>query len=284
MRFAVEPAGTAAASPGAETAGTAAPDKCASETISKQNYEHNRGAVRAAAESFQPLPKPSCGAGGKEYGALDVLALSCTSMSVSLGDREVRALLESGYPDPSTQFATMSSAIIRALMAVHRRGAAQKEQGTSLRLALVTPYSDTLHGEMVTYFVEECRPWLDVVAQANFDLDRDTLVSSVQPESVIQCAHECIRSCGQQVDCALLCCSALRVTGEGFIDRAERALGVPVLTSNQCLIWESLHVAAGSQGTAVQRSEVEAVRGYGQLFALERPDGGPGEEGARRGA
>ena len=53
---------------------------------------------------------------------------------------------------------------------------------------------------------------------------------------------------------------------------AEQTLGVPVLTSNQCLIWESLHVAAGSEGTALQRSEVEAVRGYGQLFSLERPD------------
>ncbi|CAK0836698.1 unnamed protein product, partial [Prorocentrum cordatum] len=133
-------------------------------------------------------------------------------------------------------------------------------------------------------FVEACRPWLDVVAQANFDLNRDTLVSSVQPESVLGCAQECIRACGRPVDCALLCCSALRVTGEGFIDRAEQALGVPVLTSNQCLIWESLHAAAGSEDTAIQRSEVEAVRGYGRLFALGRPGEEPGGRSGQRGA
>ncbi|CAK0836695.1 unnamed protein product, partial [Prorocentrum cordatum] len=119
---------------------------------------------------------------------------------------------------------------------------------------------------------------------ANFDLNRDTLVSSVQPESVLGCAQECIRACGRPVDCALLCCSALRVTGEGFIDRAEQALGVPVLTSNQCLIWESLHAAAGSEDTAIQRSEVEAVRGYGRLFALGRPGEEPGGRSGQRGA
>merc|ERR1712232_868657 len=168
-----------------------------------------------------------------------------------------------------------SRAVIQGLCAVFNAVAKQQEPGAPLRLALITPYSDTLHGEMASFFRERCGSWLDIAAQANFGLDRDTLVSSVQPESVLECAQACIRKRGEEVHCALLCCSALRVTGKGFIDHAEQVLGMPVLTSNQCLIWESLHIAARSPHTKVEVSEIKGILGYGRLFALDHPDDVP---------
>lgn len=269
MRFADEPV-AAGALPSGDNADVCR--KSNSETISKNNYERNRSAIQTAAGSFQPLPGCSSASCVKEYGALDVLALSCTSMSVSLGEESIRALLQAGYPSPWTHYTTMACAVIQGLKAVLSSVTELQEKEGPLRLAFISPYSDTLHGEMTAFFSSRCSPWLDVVAQTNFGLDRDTLVSSLEPQSVLQCAKNCIQR--SRVHCALLCCSALRVTSRGFIDNAEEVLGMPVLTSNQCLIWESLHTAAHSCSTRIEKSEIKGVLGYGRLFALDHPDDG----------
>lgn len=60
----------------------------------------------------------------------------------------------------------------------------------------------------------------------------------------------------------MLCCSAMRVCGYGFIDELEQRLNLPVITSTQALLYHCLR-----ESGPITVDEIRAVRGYGQLFS-----------------
>lgn len=219
------------------------------------------------------------------YGGIDVLALSCTSMSISLGETFVENELRSGFfggagavkrldPDGDRLKTTnMFKALVNALTAVNNNAASGASGGDKkLRLAVLTPYSDRMHADMVASLQKGCGAWLDVIASDNLGIDRDTSVSAIAPSSIVGRAKFLVETVeGPAPDCVLLCCSALRVTGpKGFLDGVEQQLGgAPVLTSNQAMIWESLHLAAAAD--KIGAGEVRDVEGYGQLFGMRHP-------------
>jgi len=61
-------------------------------------------------------------------------------------------------------------------------------------------------------------------------------------------------------DTILICCSSLRVTTYDFINKLEKEIGIPVITSNQALIWDCL--VKGD----ISSEELLTIKGYGSLF------------------
>jgi maleate cis-trans isomerase len=151
-------------------------------------------------------------------------------MSFTLGTDMVQRSLSEGYPNVITT--DMATAVSRAISEVG---------GACARVALVTPYLDEIHRRNVVFLEEE---GFDVVCSDNFGLRRDSETSAVTPEAILDRAAALVdgydggrreRNDAEKdaekdvddlkVDVVFMGCSAMRVTGFGFIDAAEARLG-----------------------------------------------------------
>jgi len=172
---------------------------------------------------------------------LDVIALGFTSSSYKHGVAGEQALLQRlstrarGMPLVSTCLAAT-----HALRALGARS-----------LALVNPpwFDAELNDLGAEYFTDQ---GIDVLHHAPSGLP------SSQADIVPGLLFDWITSVAGAADAVFVAGNGQRAVG--IVDALETALGIPVLTANQVLLWESLH-AVGSVGSAV------VVSGYGRLFA-----------------
>ncbi len=210
------------------------------EHISTDTYVKSKKNIKKAASTFLPIDN-------KDYGSLDIITLSCTSMSFVLGSAQVQEELLKGYPNDIVT-TDMATAIINAL---HKINASN--------IALLTPYSNELHQKNITLLKDNS---FNIVIHHNLNLTRDSLVSSLNPESILKQAKILVIHSNVKLDAIFICCSAFRSTGYGFIDHMEKTLGIPVITSNQALMWECL-----DKSPKISKEEIRSVKGYGKLFS-----------------
>jgi maleate isomerase len=78
----------------------------------------------------------------------------------------------------------------------------------------------------------------DVPAMASFELLSDTDMASVTHDALEDAAADFDRN---DVDGVFVSCTALRAVGA--VERIERRLGKPVVTSNQAFLWHALRLA-----------------------------------------
>ena len=87
----------------------------------------------------------------------------------------------------------------------------------------------------------------------SFCLDSDIDMAEVPPDAIYQAALE---TCREDVDALFISCTALRAVDT--IERAERALGKPVMSAIQTLFWQSLREAGYTK----------PVEGFGRLLRV----------------
>lgn len=213
-----------------------------SEYISTDTYEKSKKNIKKAAATFIPT-------NNLDYGSIDIMALSCTSMSFAIGPTQVQEELEKGYPN-AIATTDMATAIINAL---HRINASN--------IGLLTPYIDELHQKNITFLKDN---GFNVVKHHNLNLTKDSFISSVNPESILEQAQILFINSKAKLDAIFICCSAFRSTGYGFIDHIEETVGIPVITSNQSLMWECL-----DKSSKISKEEIKNVKGYGKLFSSQ---------------
>ncbi|CAK9012651.1 unnamed protein product [Durusdinium trenchii] len=169
----------------------------------------------------------------------DILGLSCTSFSFTLGSAKVREQISAGYPGvPVTDMATAQLEALKALKAQ--------------RVALLTPYIEELsraNAEML-----ETMGQVQVVNRLTMNLPRDELTSAVPPAEIAEWA---VRVDRPEADVVVIGCSGFRACQPDFLDPLEARLGKPVVTSTQAFLW---HMArrAGAE---------EKIEGYGTLLS-----------------
>jgi maleate isomerase len=150
----------------------------------------------------------------------DVVAYACTSGSFLEGSAGLaRQIAEIGAVVGCPVVAT-SAALVDGLAAVGAK-----------RVALATPYLDAVN-RIERRFLEE--NGYDVVAVEGLGLSGKA-IREVQPDAVIDLVRRTDRA---EADAIFVSCTdfrALEVAGE-----LERALGKPVLTSNQVTLWAIL--------------------------------------------
>lgn len=168
---------------------------------------------------------------------VDVIAFCCTGGSFFRGvgyDREVSALIQSAAHIPAV---TTSTAVVEALKTLGVR-----------TMAMATPYPKELN-DIEKKFMEDSG--LRVVSLKGLEIVKAPAIAQVPPSQVYQLAKEVDR---READGIFISCTNFR--GVDVIDRLERELGKPVVTSNQATFWAALR-ALGIR---------EARTGYGRLM------------------
>lgn len=170
---------------------------------------------------------------------LDAIGLGFTSSAYKLGPAGEQELMDRlaersrGIPIVATGRAAVDG--LRSLKAE--------------RLALIHPpwFDAALDTSGARYFAEH---GFDVVHHGPADLP------SGQTHITPQNLFDHVRSVATAADAVMIAGNGLRAVG--VINALEAALGIPVLTANQVLLWRAL-IAAGAQ---------VKIDGYGQLFSI----------------
>jgi maleate isomerase len=167
---------------------------------------------------------------------LDAMIYGCTSGTVVNGEEAVIRALQSARGNvPCTTPITAALAAIQSFSA--------------RRISVLTPYLQSVNAEVGAYFQSR---GLDLVNITGFDFASDADMTAISPESIYRAAVEVCRS---EADLLFISCTALRASG--VVERLERALNKPVVTSNQALVWHVLELIG----------KPYSVSGFGSLFS-----------------
>ena len=167
---------------------------------------------------------------------LDAVAYACTSATVAIG---AEGIVDSiGKVHPGVGVATPITA---ATDAMRRLGAS--------KIAVLAPYLEETSENVFRYFRDV---GFDVVNSMALGIESDYDIAAVDVDTILAA---CEKLDGSDVEAIFLSCTGL--TTVHLIDKLEQRHGKPVLTSNQCLLWQSLHIAG---------TPTNSVIGYGKIF------------------
>lgn len=173
---------------------------------------------------------------------LDAVAYGCTSGTVAIGFDRVAATIRSQRPGVAvTTPITGAEAAFRAL--------------DVQRIAVLTPYADEVNAIVADYLEGK---GFAVTTLRSFGLDTDIEMSTVPPEAIERAALDLDTADAEAV---FICCTALRSVST--IAPLEDRLGLPVVSSNQAMLWEMLRASGHTQ----------PVPGYGRLLSDLMVDG-----------
>ncbi len=153
-------------------------------------------------------------------GRLDAVGYGCTSASALMGPALVEAQVRLAHPGvPVTNPISAVVAGLRALDAT--------------RIAMVTPYAASVVAPMCAFLAQR---GIEVVRNLSFGETDDRRVARITERStraaVLQAGQ------GGDVDAVFTSCTNLRTFG--VLDGLEDALDLPVISSNQALMWHVL--------------------------------------------
>jgi len=170
---------------------------------------------------------------------LSVVGYGCTSASALIGPDEVRLRIQEAHP--GTPVTNPLSGVVAALQALG-----------ATRVAMVTPYVKEVSAPMRDALAGH---GIEVVNAVSFDQHEDWTVARIAEASTHDAMLEVGRAKGVQA--IFTSCTNLRTFNA--IEPVEAALGLPVVSSNQALLWHMLRLA-----------DVEAHGwGPGRLFDLD---------------
>lgn len=168
----------------------------------------------------------------------EVIAFHCTAVSTFAphlaGEIRGRITAATGRPAIAT-----ADAILAALRVLGAR-----------RVLLVTPYVEPVHQREVDFLAAH---GLEVTGGSCLGVDANTEMARIGPHAIAAQAREAASNAA--ADVCFISCTAIR--SAGLISSLEASLGIPVITSNQVLVWHALRtLGIGSR-----------VAGFGRLLA-----------------
>ena len=116
-------------------------------------------------------------------------------------------------------------------------------------MAIFTPYSKTLNDEIVDFFRNEK---FDVVSNSYLDIAADYDIGKVDQDFLFETLSKMEIT---DADVLFISCTALPVLD--IIEKLEKKLNKPVLSSNQALIWDALEKIGKNND----------IQGFGKLFS-----------------
>ncbi len=168
---------------------------------------------------------------------LDVIAYSCTSGTVQIGYDNVAMRIRAAHPDMPC-----STPITGASEAFNRLGAT--------KIGVVTPYSNEINVSIETYLKNE---GFEITGMTGFGLTADKDIASIPGEDIARAAIDVITDDTQAL---FISCTALVIADD--IEAIEQEIGLPVVTSNQAMLWQSLRLAGYDK----------PIPGFGRLLTL----------------
>ncbi len=157
---------------------------------------------------------------------LHSIAYGCTSGATVIGPKRIEEIIQKLHPNvPVTDPMT---AVITALKTLN-----------TTRIALVTPYVASVTGPMRVYLAQH---GIEVVSEVSFAESDDRKVARITEASTRAAMLKAGRAKG--VEAVFASCTNLR--SFGVIEEVEARLGLPVISSNQALIWHMLQLAGAA--------------------------------------
>ncbi len=166
---------------------------------------------------------------------LDAMIYGCTSGTVANGAEEIEQLVHKSRPG-----VPVTNPVSAALAAFEHFGAR--------RISILTPYIEEVNIEMAAYFENH---GIEVINIAGLGYESDIDMTGIPPQEIADAA---IKVCDASADLLFVSCTAIRASL--VIEQIEQAIGKPVVTSNQALVWHSLKLVDYSK----------RINGYGSLF------------------
>ncbi|SDT00867.1 maleate cis-trans isomerase family protein [Bradyrhizobium canariense] len=167
---------------------------------------------------------------------VDVIVFHCTAVSTFAPDlaQGIRERIERATAIRSF---TTADAILNALTQLGAK-----------RVSLLTPYIDEVHAREAAFLQTN---GFVVEGGANLGINTNTEMASLRPEAILDWAKE---NSHRSADVCFLSCTAIK--SASIIEQLERALDMPVITSNQSMAW---HLIRSSQIS-------DDVKDFGRLF------------------
>jgi len=170
---------------------------------------------------------------------IDCVVYGCTSGTIAVGHDTIERKVKEAKPE--AKITTPSTAAIKALKKLNIK-----------KLAIFTPYSKKLNDEIIDYFSSQ---GFDIVANTYLDIAADYDIGKVDQNFLLETLSQIEI---KNADALFISCTALPVLN--IIERLEKKLGKPVITSNQSLIWDTLESIGMNKD----------IQGFGKLFNLDQ--------------
>jgi maleate isomerase len=196
-----------------------------------------RGSSRS--ELMRMLDQLETASGLMADAEVDVIVFHCTAVStfapeLAAGIRE-RVRAASGIACFTT-----ADAIVGALRRLNAK-----------TVSLLTPYIDEVHQREIAFLEAN---GFTVTGGANLGINTNSDMARLSPEAILGWARDSI---DRRADACLISCTAIK--SAPAIARLEGLSGMPVLTSNQSMVWHLLR-SNGIDGNGGD---------YGRLFSIE---------------
>ena len=170
-------------------------------------------------------------------GRLDVMAYACTSGTVVMGYDRICKLIHATRP--GIPVVTPITASLAAL-----------DRFSVRKLAVLTPYVDDVNGAIAAHLEREGK---EVCAFTSFGIEDNEVMAGLPISAIYQAALEADRP---EAETLFISCTAIRAVD--VVEQIEQAIGKPVITANQAMIWQSLRWSGCDQ----------TVAGFGELMRL----------------
>lgn len=173
----------------------------------------------------------------------DAIAFHCTAVSTFAPHMagEIRARMGRASPIPALATADAILAALKALRAT--------------RILLVTPYIEPVHQREIAWLTAS---GFQVAGGGCMGVATNAEMARIPPEAIadrVMAESRGAEARGAAADVCFISCTAIR--SAGLIAPLEAALGIPVITSNQVLVWHALR----------RLGIADAPPGFGRLFA-----------------
>ena len=164
---------------------------------------------------------------------LNTIAYGCTSGTIAIGENNVKEKILSAKP--GCYVTTPVTSTMKAFKKMNIK-----------KIALFTPYPDAVNKTILEYFTKKN---IEVSSFASLNLNLDSEFANVDPNYILEISSKLET---KNADALFISCTALPVLN--ILDKLEKKIQKPVLSSNQTLIWDTIR-SIGYKS---------AIKGYGK--------------------
>jgi len=161
---------------------------------------------------------------------MDVIGYACTSGATIIGADNISRIVTRIFPNART-----TDPITAAMAALQYLG--------MRKIGLVTPYMEDVSAAMIDLLQNNS---FEVVKFGSFEQKEDATVARISPDSIYNAV--CNIGICEDVDAVFISCTNLRTFD--VIERAEKYIGKPVISSNQALGWHMAELG-GLKGSII---------------------------------
>ena len=166
---------------------------------------------------------------------INTIAYGCTSGTIAIGEDKVKEKIL--LAKPGCYVTTPVTSAIKAF-----------QQMNIKKIALFTPYPDAVNKTILEYFTKKN---IEVLSFASLNLNLDSEFANVDPNYILEISSKLET---KNADALFISCTALPVLN--ILDKLEKKIQKPVLSSNQTLIWDTIR-SIGYKSP---------IKGYGKLL------------------